>query len=270
MCEEHDKSSKKHDQAQTTGRMTRRQILLLGASASVLPISLAWSDRTDSTGARTMQTQANLDGHGSPISPTSPQTLAQSSALEMPSPPAVTAATLYCRESWGAAPIRPGGRGHTLTQLTLHHSAVVLDDNREMAARLRQHQRFHQEEREWIDIAYHIAVDRNGQLYELRPAELVGDTATPYDPTGHFLVVLEGNFELEKVTDEQLNGVAIAFAWAAQRHNIPTNTLQGHKDVTPTTACPGANLEAFITSGELVRRVDAVVDRGPVELIPTC
>ena len=38
----------------------------------------------------------------------------------------------------------------------------------------------------FIDIAYHIGVDRDGNLYELRDTAIAGDTDTKYDPTGHF------------------------------------------------------------------------------------
>lgn len=217
-----------------------------------------------------MATKPSPIGGGPPMPSVSPQTSVLPPEPVLTSPPAVNAITLHCRESWGAAPILPGGREHSLTQMTLHHSAVVLNDNTEMAARLRQHQRMHQQERSWIDIAYHIAVDRDGQLYELRPVELEGDTATPYDPKGHFLVLVEGNFEEQAVTEEQLNGAALAFAWAAQKYGIPTSTLRGHRDLTSATACPGANLEAFITSGELERRINAFYSRGPVEFSPTC
>ena len=154
--------------------------------------------------------------------------------------------------------------------MTIHHTAVVLGDNTNAPARLRQHQHYHQDSQGWIDIAYHISVDRNGNIYELRSPELVGDTATSYDPTGHFLVVCEGNFDEEAVTEEQLNGAALAFAWAADHFNIATDTLGGHRDASPDTSCPGANLYAHVTSGDLKRRVDDILIAGPVNLQTIC
>ncbi|WP_006246528.1 peptidoglycan recognition protein family protein [Mycolicibacterium tusciae] len=154
--------------------------------------------------------------------------------------------------------------------MTVHHTAVTLGDNRNAPSRLRQHQRYHQDSHGWIDIAYHIGVDRNGNIFELRKPELVGDTATNYDPTGHFLVVCEGNFEVEQVTEAQLNGAAFAFAWAAQRFAIATTTLGGHRDASPETACPGANLYAHVTSGDLKLRVDNLIARGTVDLHAIC
>ena len=88
-----------------------------------------------------------------------------------------------------------------------------------------------------------MSVDRNGNIFELRTTELAGDTDTKYDTTGHFLVVCEGDFEQEVVTEAQLHGTAVVFAWAAQTFGIASNTLAGHKDVAPgQTSCPGANL----------------------------
>jgi len=153
--------------------------------------------------------------------------------------------------------------------MTLHHTAVVLGDNRYAPARLRQHQRFHQDERGWIDIAYHVGVDRDGNIYELRTPELAGDTATDYDPAGHFLVLCEGDFDQEAVTDAQLGGAAMAFAWAAQTFHIAPGTLAGHRDFA-STSCPGKNLYDRITDGDLALRVDSLLAGGPVDLQKIC
>lgn len=174
-----------------------------------------------------------------------------------------------CRQAWGAAPARPGGRPHTITRMTLHHRAVVLGENRLAPSRLRQHQRYHQNDHGWIDIAYHVGVDRNGNIYELRTPDLAGDTATNYDPAGHFLVLCEGDFDREPVTEAQLTGAATAFAWAAQQFRIPSGTLGGHRDFADTS-CPGANLHTHLTSGDLRTRIDALLAAGPVDLQRLC
>ena len=186
--------------------------------------------------------------------------------------PAVTPASrvMLCRDAWGARAARPGGTPHYPNRLTIHHTAAFLGDNSNSPARLRQHQDYHQDTQGWIDIAYHLSVDRNGNVYELRKPELVGDTATDYDPTGHFLVVCEGNFDEEEVTEAQLDGAALAFAWAAQQFNIATETLAGHRDVSADTTCPGANLYSHLISGDLRSRVDGLLAGGPVDLYPIC
>ena len=185
--------------------------------------------------------------------------------------PASTAALagVVCREGWGARPAGPGGIPHTISRMTLHHTAVVLGDNRNITSRLRQHQRYHQDQQGWIDIAYHMGVDRDGNIFELRTPALAGDTATSYDPTGHFLVVCEGDFDQEVVTEAQLNGAALAFAWAAQTFGVATDTLAGHQDYA-STGCPGTDLQAHIVSGDLRRRVEDLVVAGAVDLQPLC
>jgi hypothetical protein len=178
-------------------------------------------------------------------------------------------ALLLCREAWGARPARPGGKRHTITRMTLHHEAVVLGDNRNAPERLRKDQLYHQDQKGWIDIAYHVAVDRNGNLYELRNTGLAGDTATDYDTSGHFLVLCVGDFDQEAVSEAQLHGTALAFAWAAQNFGIKSDTLAGHRDFAQTS-CPGANLYAHLSSGDLKRRIDTLLAGGGVNLERFC
>ncbi len=144
--------------------------------------------------------------------------------------------------------------------MTIHHSAVVLGANSNAPARIRADQRYHQDSKGWIDIAYHMGVDRNGNIYELRNPELVGDTATTYDPT---------DYDQETVTEEMLNGVARACAWAAQRYSISPDRLAGHRDFA-ATSCPGTNLYAHITSGDIKTRIQNLVAAGGGGLERVC
>lgn len=195
-------------------------------------------------------------------------------AAAVAAPPVGSAAPvahrILCRDAWGAAAARPGGRTHTLNRMTVHHTEVPLSDNANAPARLRQHQHYHQDTHGWIDIAYHFSVDRNGNIYQLRRPDLVGDTATNYDPSGHFLVVCEGDFDKEQVTEQQLDGTALVLASAANQFGIATETLAGHRDFSSNTTCPGAALYGHITSGDLRTRVDTLLAAGPVELPTIC
>ena len=210
-----------------------------------------------------------------PMSPTAPPARLAENPTAAPmtsTAPAVSPASqvVLCRDAWGANPPRPGGTLHTPSRMTIHHTAAFLGDNTNAPARLRQHQHYHQDTQNWIDIAYHLSVDRNGNIYQLRDPMLVGDTATSYDPTGHFLVVCEGNFDEEEVTEAQLNGAALAFAWAAWQFGIPTETLRGHRDESHDTACPGASLYEHVASGDLKQRIEGLLAAGPVNLMDTC
>ena len=182
---------------------------------------------------------------------------------------ASTSGAMLCRQAWGARPAKPGGRPHVITRMTIHHSAVTLPDNRGIVARLQQHQRYHQDNKGWVDIAYHAAVDRNGNIFALRDTAIAGDTATDYDTTGHFLVLCEGDFDQETVTEAQLGGAALVCAWATREFGISVDTLASHKEVTPVTDCPGRTLEAHMVSGDLKQRIAGLVASG-FDLQPVC
>jgi hypothetical protein len=190
-----------------------------------------------------------------------------SRAAAAPGPTA--SAQLLCRDAWGARPAKPGGKPQTISRMTLHHEAVVLGDNRNAPERLRADQRYHQDQKGWVDIAYHVGVDRDGNIYELRTPQIAGDTATDYDTTGHFLVLCEGDFDKEAVSEAQLHGAALAFAWAAQNFHIATDTLRGHRDLAQTS-CPGANLYAHLSSGDLKGRINELLATGAVDLQRIC
>jgi hypothetical protein len=252
----------------------RRQLLRLAGSVCLASLVSACSSK-----ARMNSGSASANPPRSLTTPNPAGTTATGASLTTSSPPApmtshppvlsTTSASLLCRDAWGAQPARPGGRLHSITRLTLHHEGVVLGENRNAPGRFRQDQHYHQDQLGWIDIAYHVGVDRNGNIYELRSTEIAGDTATDYDTTGHFLMLCEGDFDQEVVSEAQLHGTALAFAWAAENFGVATGTLAGHRDLA-RTFCPGTNLYAHLSSGDLKRRIDDLLAAGGVNLQRIC
>lgn len=141
----------------------------------------------------------------------------------------------------------------------VHHSAVRLGDGDDPARHLRQYQSTHQGPNGWIDIAYHVAVDRAGTAYECRSTALAGDTATNYDPAGHFLILAIGNFDEQSPTDAQLDGIARLLRWGADAFGAPLSSVTGHRDHA-ATACPGGALYTQLT--EVRRRAEALPTGG--------
>lgn len=245
--------------------MSRRQLLAIAGGAGLVATAAAL---TKVTASGPVAGPSALTATPTPVS-SPPQSLSAeplSSAAPAPSaPPRV----MFCREAWGAEPARAGGKPHTINRMTIHHTGAVLGDNSNAPGRLLQHQRLHQGERGWIDIAYHVSVDRNGNIYELRNTDFAGDTATDYNTTNHFLVLCEGDFNQESVTDAQLDGAAYAFAWATQKWQIADDMLGSHRDFA-STSCPGENLFARVASGELRGRIDDLLTGGTVDLQTIC
>jgi hypothetical protein len=82
-------------------------------------------------------------------------------------------------------------------------------------------------------------------------------------------VLREGDFDQEHVSEAQLQAAALAFAWAAQHFRIATDTLARHRDLAQTS-CPGANLYAHLSAGDLKRRIDDLLAAGGVGLERFC
>jgi N-acetylmuramoyl-L-alanine amidase len=175
---------------------------------------------------------------------------------------------MICRRAWGARPPSGEFHRHRIRRLTVHHSAVVLKDNRKAPERFRDHQASHQA-RGWPDIAYHILIDRNGHVYEGRPLWARGDTATDYRTRGHLLVLCEGNFDRQRPSREQAAALADVLAWAVRRFDVPVSRIRGHRDFA-STACPGRGLYRLIEDGTLRRRVRRRLRAGGVRLEEIC
>jgi hypothetical protein len=191
--------------------------------------------------------------------------LARALGLQMTDVP-VRPATLdvVAREAWGAEPSRNGLRSHDIDRLTLHHSGSPASGV--SGPRAFQGWQDYHFSLGWPDLAYHFIVGRDGRVYEGRPHAAPGDTATDYDPSGHFLVVVEGDYRTEQLDADQFEAMARVLAWAAVEFDVSPQTISGHRDHA-STSCPGGNIQQFIDDGSLERRVEALVEAGGVSMV---
>jgi hypothetical protein len=156
------------------------------------------------------------------------------------------------RAEWGAnAPVLPM-KTHTPERITIHHTATRQAPARPIADKMRALQQFSQREDsladgrrkpQWADIPYHLYVAVDGQVAEGRDWRYVGDSNTPYDPTGHLLIVLEGSFDADTLTSGQRAALDALVVAAARRWRIPPGRIAGHRDYAQTR-CPGRNVYA--------------------------
>jgi hypothetical protein len=182
----------------------------------------------------------------------------------MPVPEREFTLEVVSREDWGAEEPRGTFTAHAIERLTVHHSGPPASASSGPAV-FRGWQDYHFS-LGWPDLAYHYIVGRDGVVYEARPADAVGDTATDYDPTGHLLVVVEGDYEVEVPSAAQLEALARLLAWAASTYGVSADTIGGHRDHAATT-CPGDNLYTYLADGSLQDRVDELIAAGGVALI---
>jgi hypothetical protein len=176
---------------------------------------------------------------------------------------------VLCKDAWGAAPVAGEADQHTLERITVHHSAVRLAANRDAPGQLRAIQQEHQANG-WSDIAYHYLLDLEGNVYEGRDPLRVGDSFTPYDPTGHLLVCVLGNYDRQRLNPALVDSLVAVLAWGAGEHGIATGTIAGHEDHEPSTVCPGRRLSRVIHDGSLRERVDALLADGGAAVDLVC
>ena len=151
---------------------------------------------------------------------------------------------------------------HRITHVTLHHTgdARPLLPGDDPVQRLRGLQRWGASDRNWWDLPYHFLMDLEGRIYEGRDYSFMGETNTTYDPGGHFLISIIGNYERQEPTGAQLNAIADLMAWAFQEFDLPLDRLGGHYNYASTT-CPGQHLRKFLEDGTLKRMIEARLAR---------
>lgn len=193
--------------------------------------------------------------------------LARALELEsiLPPPRSRPVAEVEPRSAWGArSPRIASMHPHTPKRLTVHHAGTQRGVTG--PAQFRGWQNWHMDGQGWGDIAYHVLIGVDGTIYEGRDPAYEGDTGTVYDTTGHFLVVVEGNFDEEKPTADQIASLTRVLAWASHEYDIPPSTISGHRDHA-ATSCPGARLHSLIESGFLEDEVAELLRNGGVDLI---
>ena len=166
-----------------------------------------------------------------------------------------TELNIHPRSEWGSLKIESGYTRHEITHVTLHHSGVVNKGDKPTPEHLRNLQQWSRTERPWPDIPYHFLIDLQGEIWEGRPLQFRGDTYTDYDPTGHALISVIGNYEEQEISSRQLDSVAKLMASLCKVFSVNPDDIRCHKDYVPSTLCPGKNLYAHLQDGSLIADV---------------
>lgn len=152
--------------------------------------------------------------------------------------------------TWGGtpAPDTPEKR-HTITHITLHHAGVPFPKEKDIIQYMRNLQSWSRSEKKWIDLPYHYVIDLEGKIYEGRDIQYAGDTNTEYNPSGHALIEVVGNFEDVEPNQEQLDAVVKTMTWLAVKYGVPVDSIRSHRDYSAITVCPGKNLYRYMQNG---------------------
>ena len=154
---------------------------------------------------------------------------------------------------WGGtrvpAAIESTARAHTISRITLHHQGEAFPRGKDARQYLRNLQLWSRETKKWLDIPYHFVIDLDGNIYQGRDIRFAGDTNTEYDPAGHALIEVVGNFEDTEPNSSQLDAVVLLMAMLSAKYNLPVESIRGHRDYARDTVCPGKNLYRFLENG---------------------
>lgn len=145
---------------------------------------------------------------------------------------------------------------HKITHVTLHHTgdSRPLLPGDDPVQRLRGLQSWGASDRNWWDVPYHFLMDLNGTIYEGRDYHFMGETNTTYDPGGHFLISIIGNYGRQEPTQAQLEAIADMMAWALAEFDLPLDRIGGHYNYAQT-GCPGEHLRKYLEDGTFRRMV---------------
>jgi hypothetical protein len=158
--------------------------------------------------------------------------------------------------AWGGTPADPAlAHRHTIDHITLHHQGEPFKPGADPQQYLRNLQKWSRGTKHWLDIPYHYIIDLDGNIYEGRKIDYAGDTNTEYDPTGHALIELVGNFEEVEPNRQQLDAVVRLMAMLAHKYDVPLDHIASHRDFSTQTVCPGANLYRYVKDGYFRHKV---------------
>lgn len=161
---------------------------------------------------------------------------------------------IVSREQWGALPPKNEMKKLIPNKITIHHDGVNVASSVDPLKKMKALQAFSQRKerlsngkmkKAWSDIPYHFLVFPNGEIYEGRSIDYIGDTNTNYNPQGHILIDVVGNFEVQKPTNKQLNSLSQLLEYLMGKYNIYKDSIGLHKDYAKTS-CPGKNLSVEI------------------------
>lgn len=166
--------------------------------------------------------------------------------------------------AWGGTPADPAlARKQEITHITLHHQGEPFKPGTDPEQYLRNLQSWSRATKHWADIPYHYIIDLDGRIYAGRDINYAGDTNTEYDPMGHALIEVVGNFEEVEPNQKQLDAVVDLMAMLAAKYHVPIDKIASHRDYSGQTVCPGKNLYRYVESGYFREKVALRLAQSP-------
>jgi len=145
---------------------------------------------------------------------------------------------------------------HKISMITLHHAGdpKPMTPQDDPVKKLQGLQSWGQKDKNWWDVPYHFMISLDGTIYEGRDWHFLGETNTKYNQTGHLLIMVMGNYEIQQPNEAQIKAITDLMAWGVQEFNVPLDRIYGHRDLAETV-CPGKYLYPCLKDGTFVRGI---------------
>jgi hypothetical protein len=154
--------------------------------------------------------------------------------------------------AWDSQPLPIAeSQQHFITKITIHHSGVLWKSGDDPVTKIKGLQTWGQREKTWPDVPYHFLIAPDGRIFEGRELRFAGETNTEYDPRGHALIQVWGNFEEQRVSQRQLASTVALSAWLCSQFDLSPSTIRGHRNWSDQTSCPGKDLQRYLDEGDI-------------------
>jgi len=151
---------------------------------------------------------------------------------------------IYPRTVWNADEPKEFSK-HKPVRITIHHEGTYFPQDSLAFRHIKNIQIWGMRERKWADVPYHFFIDGFGNIIEGRDISTVGETNTSYDPTGHILISVIGEYhKRQKLNSDQYNSLIKLLVYLSKKYEIPVDSIRGHRDYCKPneTDCPGDNI----------------------------
>ncbi|MCW8848745.1 MAG: peptidoglycan recognition protein family protein [Melioribacteraceae bacterium] len=160
------------------------------------------------------------------------------------------------RADWNWVPIDSAYATQDIKYITVHHGGVEFLKGTDPIKSIQNLQSWSRSEKKWIDIPYHYMIDLDGIIYEGRPINIPGDTNTEYNPLNHALIEVMGNYEIQVLSEIQLNSLIELIKFLMIKYNVPLDKIKTHKDYSSMTVCPGKDIYKYFESGYIEKALN--------------
>ncbi|MGB9665073.1 MAG: peptidoglycan recognition protein family protein [Ignavibacteria bacterium] len=169
---------------------------------------------------------------------------------------------IHPRTVWGAIDPKPY-KFHHPVRITIHHEGTYFLQDSLAFRHIKNIQIWGMRERKWADVPYHFFIDGFGNIIEGRNIFTAGETNTSYNPEGHILISVIGEYHRkQKLNSSQYNSLLNLIAHLCIKFNISPDSIRGHRDYCKPgeTNCPGDNIYQLLENGKIINDVKKIIE----------